>query len=474
MLKHLSVENFRSLRKSRVVFSPTGLTAIVGANGSGKSNLIKCLEFLGTIPRDGLEGTIRAANGVDAILPKALPPHQLRSTAVRFSYEIQLTSPPDYPADSPPVTVLHELSLQARSARFLALGGEKLTFSEPLRVQASIGRVTKRQQVPSAPYADLRELPSSWIIVSREHDGRVTVGATPPIAGANLEPYLNWFGLPFLFTNLKAADAETVASTLASLFSRVPASSGPPAAAPGRHQLVSLLDGAGLLTFSPQAQVFRNYLSAIRRFDLQLSQLRLQQDIATARELTPDGKGLPAAVRNLKSRQRGISGDWRRLASTLTELAPHVSDTRVSQLKSGQEFVQFIESKSGRPVESWQASDGTLRALAILLAVETHPNTGAILIEEPEQGLHPWAVRTLVNHLREVIAERAVQIVITTHSQQVLDTVSPEEVRVAIRDPDAGTTFHTIEEVAHGHQIEKGEVGRMWVAGLLGGVPSYR
>jgi predicted ATPase len=145
----------------------------------------------------------------------------------------------------------------------------------------------------------------------------------------------------------------------------------------------------------------------------------------------------------------------------------------VSQLKSGQEFVQFVEEKSGRPVESWQSSDGTLRALAILLAVETHPEGSAILIEEPEQGLHPWAIRTLVAHIRAVIAERGLQVVLTTHSQQVLDCVAQEEVLVASRHSGSGTLFRTISDVVGHNTIEKGDIGKLWVSGLLGGVPSY-
>jgi predicted ATPase len=138
---------------------------------------------------------------------------------------------------------------------------------------------------------------------------------------------------------------------------------------------------------------------------------------------------------------------------------------------SGEEYVQFFERASGRPVESWNSSDGTLRALAILLALETAPETATLLIEEPEQGLHPWAIGTLVDHMRRVIAERNLQVVLTTHSQQVLDAVDPAEVLVATRTAGSGTQFKTIEATIGFHSIERGEVGRIWVSGALGGVP---
>ena len=464
MLTSLAVSNFRSLRDVKVKFSASGLTVIVGANGTGKSNLIKCLEFLGTIPREGLENTIRANNGADAILPKALSMAQCRATEVKFTYTVDLPRIDGYPADGPAVQVAHELSIQALDTRRFINKEERLLFSEPLLVQAAINA--------AAGLPHEAEVPPSWLLMQSELGGEVSINGTPPIGGRHLGGYLEWLGFPFLKPTFEKLAEKDLAAALKQLLR--PTSVGRNASDLGERRLSCLVDpnGPAMLLFSSHARAFKEFMSGIRRFDLQLSQLRKQQDISSTKELLSDGRGLPAAVRNLKA-HGGESGDWRRLALTLAELAPHVSDTSISQLKSGQEFVQFIESRTGRPVESWQSSDGTLRALAILLAVETHPSSGTILIEEPEQGLHPWAVRSLVLHLRRVIAERRIQVILTTHSQQVLDSVEPSEVLVASRSSSAVTHFRTISEITGSEKLEVGELGRMWVSGVLGGVPSY-
>jgi predicted ATPase len=178
---------------------------------------------------------------------------------------------------------------------------------------------------------------------------------------------------------------------------------------------------------------------------------------------------MPSAVQRLRT--GGHPDAWQRISAVLTEIAPHVEDAYVSQLLSGQEFISFREHQKGRPVESWQASDGTLRALAILVALETMPEFGMALIEEPEMGLHPWAVRTLINYCREVIERRRLQVVLSTHSQHVLDELDPSEVRVAIRPAGRGTQFLELTEVVPAQHFERGEVGRLWVTGLLSGVP---
>jgi len=107
-----------------------------------------------------------------------------------------------------------------------------------------------------------------------------------------------------------------------------------------------------------------------------------------------------------------------------------------------------------------------------LLAVETHPSDSIILIEEPEQNLHPWAIRTIIEHIREVIAEKNLQVILTTHSQQVLERTKPEEVLVVTRKPDEGTKFWSLDKLLPGSEIYMGEVGELWIQGLLEGVPT--
>ena len=179
---------------------------------------------------------------------------------------------------------------------------------------------------------------------------------------------------------------------------------------------------------------------------------------------------MPSVLRYVRSASNETS--WNRILRTLSVIAPHITSIRPNSLRTGKEFVEFEENTATRAVESWESSDGTLRALAILLALETHPHHSTILIEEPERNLHPWAVREIIEHIREVIEERNIQVIIATHSQQVLERVYPEEVLVATRTAQEGTKFQTLKEILPHSDILMGEVAQLWVKGLLGGVPS--
>jgi len=180
---------------------------------------------------------------------------------------------------------------------------------------------------------------------------------------------------------------------------------------------------------------------------------------------------MPSVVRLLSSDAEDVES-WNRLNCTLAAIAPHVVEMETSALGTGKEFVRFVEGTRRKEFDSWETSDGTLRALAILLALETSPPHTTILIEEPEQNLHPWAVRTVVDHLRQVVEEKSLQVITTTHSQQVLERAYPKEVLIALRNDQEHTEFRTLEQVLPHADIAMGEVGRLWVDGLLGGVPS--
>ena len=71
-----------------------------------------------------------------------------------------------------------------------------------------------------------------------------------------------------------------------------------------------------------------------------------------------------------------------------------------------------------------RASDGTLRLVAYYILLNEPELPPLIAIEEPERNLHPGALTDIANVL-EQIAERT-QVIITTHSSQLLDAFNPK------------------------------------------------
>lgn len=91
-------------------------------------------------------------------------------------------------------------------------------------------------------------------------------------------------------------------------------------------------------------------------------------------------------------------------------------------------------------------SDGTLMVTAILLVLfSSDIKCPLICIEEPENCLHPKALKLLIEFIKQ--KTDAHQMLITTHSGYLLNLVSPEDVVVARICPDGGTRFERIQNV---------------------------
>ena len=115
-------------------------------------------------------------------------------------------------------------------------------------------------------------------------------------------------------------------------------------------------------------------------------------------------------------------------------------------------------------------SDGTIRYLC-LLAILCHPNPPPLIcIEEPEIGLHPDILRDVALRLLE--ASERTQLIVTTHSDILIDALSadPETVVVCERDFDAGTTFRRLSAKKLKLWLEEFSLGELWRTGEIGGV----
>lgn len=119
-------------------------------------------------------------------------------------------------------------------------------------------------------------------------------------------------------------------------------------------------------------------------------------------------------------------------------------------------------------IPATRLSDGTLRYLC-LLAVLCNPNSPPLVcIEEPELGLHPDIIPSIAELLKE--ASKRFQIIVTTHSDILVDALSdtPESVIIASRDSD-GTNLERLDGEELRPWLEKFRLGQLWVRGELGG-----
>lgn len=122
-----------------------------------------------------------------------------------------------------------------------------------------------------------------------------------------------------------------------------------------------------------------------------------------------------------------------------------------------------VKLTDGTLVEADQMSEGLLYYLAFAAMREVN-NAKLLLIEEPENGLHPARIAEVVRMLRE-LSEQGTQIVIATHSPLVLNELRSDEVSVVTRTAEAGTKVTPIADTPNfAERAAVYALGELWLS----------
>ncbi len=178
-------------------------------------------------------------------------------------------------------------------------------------------------------------------------------------------------------------------------------------------------------------------LASMRVYSLEPAKLREMQDPDSGVSLRSDGSNASSVLEEI---ERNSSDDVERIGEILATIVPHTK--RVRTVKHGNklsfEFTQEWGQKKRVRFEGVNMSDGTLRVLGLLMAVYQRPTPSLIVIEEPEATIHPGAVGAILDLLRH--ASRKMQVVVTTHSPDVLDAKWIEDQHLRMVSCEEGAT----------------------------------
>lgn len=87
----------------------------------------------------------------------------------------------------------------------------------------------------------------------------------------------------------------------------------------------------------------------------------------------------------------------------------------------------LLTLKSGKyPVDARLISDGTLRAMAVITALESVSDRSRVVIEEFDNGLHPSRAAVLLEAIKEVVTRKKLNILLSTHNPASLNSLSAE------------------------------------------------
>jgi len=384
MLIHsMKLTNFLSYGDSQEPLELRKLNVLIGANGSGKSNLIEALELLRATPKDLLK-PVRDGGGVQDWLWKGGERNPIAEIEAVVSF----------PAG--PVPLRYSLSFTEVGQRFEIVDE---------RVE---------NETPDSGHAQPH-------FFYRFENGRGVLnvkGEVRKLQHEDIDPVAS------ILAQRKDPDQYPELTYLGSMFSKI--------------------------------RIHRDW--SFGRY----TPPRLPQKADLPNDyLEPDARNLGLVLNRLKLN----FPVKRKLLKALRALYEDIDDFDV-KIEGG--TVQVFLHEGDITIPATRLSDGTLRYLCLLAILCDPEPPPLVCIEEPELGLHPDVLPTLADLMKD--ASELTQLIVTTHSDVLVDAMSdqPESVLV-VEKVDGNTRVERLDGTKLKPWLEKYRLGQLWTRGELGG-----
>lgn len=370
-LSELAVSHYKSLGNIELGnISP--VTALVGCNGAGKSNVADVLRFLRDAVNQGLDHAVSTRGGIGLI--RQYSPNKPYRISLDFGFIDE-----ERPGDR-------------------------------YRYQLSLTSLREGDFRVEREFAEWMQ--NTDVVFSADEEGFVECDPQPARFERNAEGRVN------LFMNGNSVDLENqrnLAADALAFGQRI-------------HSVDIALFGSRF-----GGEDLNHFIHNIRFSSIYPNTLRQPAHPDTDPVLKESGANWSSILRTLRKTTRGRQA-LEQIKEMMQVVMPQLEDIS-TQAVGGFIHPRFkVREKNGKVhfFDPSQISDGTLRILGILLALYNAPHPSLMVIEEPEQTVNPALLAVLVDAFREVSTRT--QLLITSHSPQLVDLFAPENIRVVTMD----------------------------------------
>jgi predicted ATPase len=414
---------YRSLRYIAQRLGP--FHVLVGPNASGKSSFLDVVGFLGDMLRGGVGAAVQgdARFGIPLRAPDGKHLTWMRE-GDRFELAIELSIPEDRLVglrNGRPEVCRYEVAIDVAGP--LRISAETLWLKREEADQAPSQR-SLFPQPPTPPeslvHAPRKRTPAGWKKVVSRGEEPERVMFLSETSGWN-----NPFRIEADKTALASLPEDEERFPVATWFRRI------------------LTDGVQKLVLSAE-------------------HMRRPSPPGRSRGYLPDGSNLPHVVHALETTHPDRHARW---ITHLQEALPDLEHVTTQEREEDRHRYLVLRYRNGLEAPSWLVSDGTLRLLALTVIAYLPEFTGILLIEEPENGVHPRAVETVFQSLSSVYGA---QVLLATHSPVVVRMAELPQILCFGRSSDGATDLVPGNE--HPRLLDwKGSIdmGTLLAAGIL-------
>jgi predicted ATPase len=184
--------------------------------------------------------------------------------------------------------------------------------------------------------------------------------------------------------------------------------------------------------------------------------------------LRPNADNLAAFLYRI---QQTHPDSYARIRDVVRLAAPFFDDFKLRPVPTNPELIQleWLQKDSGYPFRASQLSDGTLRFICLATALLQPSPPPTMLFDEPELGLHPYALVLLANLFQQA-AQQGRQVIVSTQSAQLLNEFDPEDV-IVVERTQGESVFHRLDSTQLSGWLEDYTLGELWQKNVLDGRP---
>ena len=433
MLEWFEVENFKSIKKLKLNFSP--LMVFVGPNAAGKTNIIQALSLFLDILNFGSTAPIDVYSYDQIVRRKKQPSRSGLRFALRCPYPINRMHGSPNPTT---INAIIEVELVLKQEREF----------DSVHIIKELFKISIENQERFRFYFEEGK-PAELVLDQREGGSQSTQ------SGESLHDLFDMQWLPKTYVQQHIEEYKKRDWT----------ESDP--TKPKYTEILTTFFSNRLADAFPSCTRLRLDATSLRR-DVQVGISRYTQPFELA------GEGLPLAIERLK-RKGGSASKFNNVLNLMKVVYPGIENISTKHFQPGRVALSIKEKAIGDELGEGNISDGVIHALALLVALEDTPAKNVLAIEEPENALHPWALHTIIANAQERAARRE-PLLFTTHSPILVNAIKdPASLYIVENDPKLGTTVTSA--IVKEHALAKiladsgQKLGDIWFDGTLGGVP---
>jgi hypothetical protein len=426
MLTRIEALRYRSLR--HVSRPLSRFHTLVGPNGAGKSSFLDVVALVGDVLRVGPRKAI-LGDGIQ-VAPRTADPLHLCWMREGGSFELALELSIPAERRRSPGNGKHD---RARYEMCVESGGPNGAIRLAIETFWLCPSTRVRSELPRELFPDPSSPPDHIVHQPYKH-------AAP-----------GW----------KKVVSKNAESGTDNFYSETTAWQNPFRLGPERSALANLPEDEERFPAATWAKRF--LMEGIQRVVLSAEAMRRPSPPGSPTRFLPDGSNLPWVVDALSKEHPEHFERW--LEHVRTAI-PDLRNVTVVERDEDRHRYLVVEYTSGLRAPSWVVSDGTLRLFALTLIAYLPNIEGIILIEEPENGIHPKAVEAVFQSLSSVYGA---QVLCASHSPLVLGLARPEDLLCFAKDLSGATDV--ISGTDHPRLRDwRGDVdlGTLFASGVLG------